>query len=472
MGVDTFRGSRLQDLGSGGVVLTYWPPAQPGGRRFEQNSAFFPGVLLERDSDRQCSVGCSSCSGSTCLKCESSYFLSSSSCSPCPGQCTSCTVYNNCTSCKPNKWGSGSQCQYTCVDSCYNKECQYDTGYCVQCKPGLYGLQCQHNCSDCEGDLCDLRRCTRGCKQGYYEYNTEYESICQTCPTDCRNCYDARTCRACNDGFHLYQFHLKENVFVHCISCSLGSGCSNYCIIQNCNKCEVHDGSLVCTDCSEGYRFNGKTCILNTTSCSQECSSHCDDDGICLGSCKAGWTGERCSGKCSDKCFTCNKNNSNICQQCKGDFYTAGCNVACKTSCIKIEGKQTCKPNNGYCLNGCEHNFWGPVCGQSCSSGCVNNSLSPICERNNGTCKHGCKDGYNGEKCDTTITSRTTLKPEDTSQFTPTSSVKETTLESNDGKSESQKDSKDMIIIGSAAGGGVLVLILIIVIIVCLVKRR
>ncbi|XP_053386117.1 multiple epidermal growth factor-like domains protein 10 isoform X2 [Mercenaria mercenaria] len=357
----------------------------------------------------ECSAGCNSCSGSTCLKCESSYYLSNGFCSPCPKDCTSCNGYDYCTSCKPGKWGSDNQCQFTCSNNCYNKECHNDTGYCVQCKPGLYGPQCEHYCSICTDDLCDLRRCTHGCKQGYFEYKTETESICQICPTDCRNCNNVRTCQVCNDGFHLYQFHSNENMFVHCVSCSLGSNCLNYCAIQNCNKCEVHDGALVCADCPEGYRFNGKTCILNTTSCSQECSSYCNDDGICLGSCNAGWTGERCSGKCSDKCLTCDKSNSGICQQCKGDFHTVNCNTACNPSCITEKGKQRCRLVDGYCLNGCEHNFWGPDCDQSCSNGCIDNGLTSICERNNGTCKHGCKDGYSGDKCDITFTRKTTI---------------------------------------------------------------
>ncbi|XP_053385674.1 proprotein convertase subtilisin/kexin type 5-like [Mercenaria mercenaria] len=265
----------------------------------------------------ECSDGCNSCSGSTCMKCKSSYYLSDGSCSPCQGNCTSCNGYYDCTSCKPGKWGSDKQCQFPCNNNCHNKECQYDTGYCVQCKPGLYGLQCQHNCTVCDGDLCDLRRCTHGCKQGYYEYNTETESICQTCPRDCRYCNDKITCLVCNDDFHLYQFNSNGNVFVHCTSCSLGSNCSSYCVIQNCSQCQIQNDDLVCTDCPEGYTYNGKTCIQDTISCSQECSSYCDDDGICLGDCNAGWTGEKCSVKCSDQCLTCNKSRRDICQQCK-----------------------------------------------------------------------------------------------------------------------------------------------------------
>ncbi|XP_053386438.1 multiple epidermal growth factor-like domains protein 10 [Mercenaria mercenaria] len=183
--------------------------------------------------------------------------------------------------------------------------------------------------------------------------------------------------------------------------------------------CRVQNDALVCTDCPDGYTFNGSICIPNTTGCSQECSSYCDDDGICLGSCNAGWTGERCSDQCSDKCMTCDKSNRDICQQCKGDFYTVNCNTTCNPSCITEVGKQTCRLNDGYCLNGCEHNFWGPVCDQSCSSGCIDSSLSPICERSSGACRHGCNDGYNGDKCDKiAATSKATVKPENTNKST------------------------------------------------------
>ncbi|XP_053385678.1 protein draper-like [Mercenaria mercenaria] len=372
--------------------------------------AFFTDVVMT-----DCSVGCISCSGSTCLKCESSHYLSADVCTPCPRDCISCNGYDNCTSCKPGKWGSENQCQFTCDINCQNRECQYDTGYCVQCKPGLYGLRCKRNCSFCEGDLCDLHRCTHGCKQGYYEYKTYFETFCQACSTDCRYCNEASSCQICNDGFHLYQFSENGKAYVHCVGCSLGSKCSNYCLIQNCNKCEVHDGTLVCTDCPDGSRFNGKTCILNTTSCAQECSSYCDDGGICLGGCNAGWTGEKCSKQCSDNCLTCDKSYSDTCKQCKGDFYTANCSVACSPTCKTENSTQTCKLKDGYCLNGCEHNFWGNVCDQYCSNGCIDNGISLICERNNGTCKQGCKDGYSGEKCDITLTSKTSIVSEGTS---------------------------------------------------------
>ncbi|XP_053385679.1 multiple epidermal growth factor-like domains protein 10 [Mercenaria mercenaria] len=420
----------------------------------------------------ECPAGCATCSSSTCMSCESSYYLSGGGCFQCHENCNSCNGTNDCTSCRANKYNLASKCTLNCADNCLNSECADDKGSCYQCTQGWYGQKCQHNCSFCANGLCDLRACTSGCTDGYFEYNTVSDSLCLKCPRDCKHCYNGTTCHVCNDNFYLYQFHSNGNSFVQCAMCSNNADCSKYCLIENCNQCQIQNGALVCTDCPAGQLFNGNTCVQNSKNCSEKCSTYCDDDDMCSGSCNDGWTGNTCTDQCESTCLTCEKTNGKSCQQCIGDYYTTNCSVACNPLCTKLHSKQTCRLDDGYCLNGCEYNSWGPACDQSCSYGCIDNGLSSMCERSSGICKHGCKDGYSGEKCDTNdTTSKTTFKPEDTSQSNITDSITETTLEPTE-KSESQKDNKDIIIIVSAAGGGVLVLILIIVIVVCLAKGR
>jgi hypothetical protein len=234
-----------------------------------------------------------------------------------------------------------------------------------------------------------------GCRDEYYEYKTDSEMLCQPCPPNCKNCTDGKTCNICNNGFFLYKF----NDNIHCVSCFQEQQCPD-CAIQNCNKCQIHNNTLLCADCPEGQIFNGKTCGPHTTLCSKECSTYCDSNGICQGECNEGWTGEKCSEKCNSKCLKCTKENGNSCLLCKGNFYSTDCSLACNPACIVISGKQTCGHTSGYCLNGCNQTFWGETCDKPCPSGCQDLK----CDRNNGICTDGCKDGLIGGKCPQTIT--------------------------------------------------------------------
>ncbi|XP_060588803.1 cell death abnormality protein 1-like [Ruditapes philippinarum] len=354
----------------------------------------------------QCPAGCTLCSGSNCTSCESSYFLSNDFCSPCPDNCESCNSWDECILCKSNKHGLHARCDFNCDGNCLNSECDDNTGDCTQCKPGFYGFQCQHNCSLCENERCDLRTCSSGCRAGYYEYKTDVETICQNCPSNCKHCTDGKTCYICNNGFHLYKF----NDNVHCVSCSQESQCPD-CVIQGCNQCQIHNDSLVCADCPEGQIFNGKTCVSHTSLCSKECSTYCDSTGICQGECNEGWTGEKCSEQCNSKCLKCSKDNGNSCLLCKGNFYSTDCSLACNTACKVISVKHTCEQADGNCLNGCNQTLWGDTCEQPCPGGCKDLK----CDRNNGACTDGCKDGLIGDKCTQTITIETSVTATTTS---------------------------------------------------------
>ncbi|XP_060580860.1 proprotein convertase subtilisin/kexin type 5-like [Ruditapes philippinarum] len=337
----------------------------------------------------ECSFGCQSCPGSICTSCESSYFLIDGFCSPCPEDCESCNSYDDCTLCKPNKYGF--RCTVNCDGNCLNSECEDDTGYCTQCKPGFYGNQCQHNCSLCENERCDLRTCSSGCSAGYYEYKTVVETTCQTCPSNCKHCRDGKTCYICNHGFHLFKF----NDNVHCLSCFQDSKCPD-CVIQGCNQCQIINYLLVCADCPEGQIFNGNTCKAHSMLCPEGCSTHCDSTGICQGEeCNEGWTGDKCSEKCNIKCLKCSKDNGNSCLLCKGNFYSTDCSLPCSPACIEKSGSQTCEHAGGYCLNGCNQTFWGDTCDKYCPGGCKEQK----CDRINGTCTDGCMGGQTGDKC-------------------------------------------------------------------------
>ncbi|XP_060578468.1 proprotein convertase subtilisin/kexin type 5-like [Ruditapes philippinarum] len=327
----------------------------------KETSAFIV-VLIVDMVFTECNVGCQSCSDSTCTSCEESYFLLNDFCSQCPPDCETCTNWDKCTSCKPKTYGLHARCTFNCYGNCLNNDCQDDTGYCYQCQPGFYGHNCQHNCSLCENERCDLRICSSGCRDGYYELTAGVETICQPCPSNCKQCTDARTCYICNNGFHLY----KYNDNVHCVSCFQDTQCPD-CVIQGCNQCQIRNDSLVCADCPEGQIFNGKTCEPHTSLCSKGCSAYCDSSGLCQGECNDGWSGETCSTQCNSKCLKCSKENGNSCLLCKSNFYSTNCSLACNTACIVQSGKHTCEHADGYCLNGCKQAFWGNTCDKSLS---------------------------------------------------------------------------------------------------------
>ncbi|XP_060574211.1 receptor-type tyrosine-protein phosphatase mu-like, partial [Ruditapes philippinarum] len=364
----------------------------------------------------------------------------------------------------------GFRCSFNCDGNCLNSECDDDTGYCTQCKSGFYGYKCQHNCSVCENERCDLRTCSSGCAAGYYEYKAELETICQNCPSNCKHCNDGKTCFLCHHGFHLYKF----NDNVHCVSCYQETQCPG-CVIQGCNQCQVHNDSLVCADCREGQSFNGKTCVSNTSLCSKECSTNCDITGICQGECNEGWTGEKCSEKCNSKCLKCSKDNGNMCLLCKDNVHSTYCSLACNPACILQSGKPTCEHAGGYCLNGCNQSYWGDTCDKPCPGGCKDIK----CDRNNGACTDGCKDGLTGDKCTQTITVEITTRASSHQTLTEGTEIttsqtrvssQQTLTEGTQVSIQEKKESNELII-GASAGGGVLILILIIVG-VCFLKRR
>lgn len=307
----------------------------------------------------------------------------------CSYRCDSCDELQRCTSCKSGYWGLNTGCSYKCPYNCRDGKCEPETGKCAACEPGLYGYDCHQNCSLCVDDLCDLQGCTKACKNGHYEYRRNNEVLCWPCP-DCMSCSSANTCTACNEGFHLYKFELNGIVYVYCIKCSSADDCLNKCLILNCNQCQVQYNSLICTECAKGHFFNGDICLTEENNCSKGCSTFCSGNGICPGSCNAGWTGKKCSELCVSQCRHCSKNNATICEECNGDFYTQSCNLNCSSSCTKVAGKHTCRLSDGHCNNRCENKFWGPFCNRSCSKSCIDDGISTVCDRHNGTCIKGC----------------------------------------------------------------------------------
>ena len=173
--------------------------------------------------------------------------------------------------------------------------------------------QCLHGCrTGWWGDLC-LEPCPRGCF-----------GSCDRVSGKCSSCVDGR--------------YGAENCSMYCDS---------YCRQVACN---VTNGEC---DCGEGryYSFENSACI----ECSEGCEDICGKRANCT--CKSGYFGFRCDGKCS---------------------------LNCKT--------QTCDITDGRC-SGCKSGFHGDRCGEVCGEGCTE------CHQDTGACGGKCRDGFVGENC-------------------------------------------------------------------------
>ena len=82
----------------------------------------------------KCGIGCLSCNGDVCLKCEEGYNLSGNECL-CPNSCDTCSPGNVCTSCHTE---AGLMLEFGECVSCFKKnpgckECNSTTGSCISC---------------------------------------------------------------------------------------------------------------------------------------------------------------------------------------------------------------------------------------------------------------------------------------------------------------------------------------------------
>ncbi|XP_053386613.1 multiple epidermal growth factor-like domains protein 10 [Mercenaria mercenaria] len=448
---------------------------------------------------------CAICSNTEkCDACDIGYWLGEHKfCSACPHNCEQCTNATHCTKCKALFWDirPNMACGSPCRETCTKFGCNDTTGHCYGCHPESYGPYCYQTCDLCLNKLCNSQKCTNGCIDGYYESTVEAFK-CRKCFGHCTSCQSPTNCRQCEKGFYLFNY---KNYTVcsqcrseceECISYSecvcppgkYGPTCSKDCNISNCKSCIEVDKKVQCSECFSGYILKNGNCIF----CSQYCLSGCDSNQNCLGGCKDGWTGLRCTEQCISKCKRCDRIDERRCEICDGDFYTTACSVSCSSSCLTVSESVKCNINNGMCLNGCDNGYWGNKCDRLCYEGCEsetceqsnglceicnrmyygqacqkkcsehcidNDASATICYKTNGTCLHGCKDGYGGDACE-----------EELSESTYPSTAKNQVTGMT--KQVVEKDQQSVIAVGAGTGGGFLVVIVLIVSIVCILKRK
>ncbi|KAL4496784.1 hypothetical protein ABPG73_011750, partial [Tetrahymena malaccensis] len=319
---------------------------------------------------------CNLCSKSTCLLCNTGYYLDvqTQSCvDTCPNgmygssltkQCEFCNQKNECEKCDPQ---NPNQCS-KCVNSLY-----LQNGFCkIYCDDGTYpdgNFFCQP-CSnfDLSCIKCNQNYCTE-CKAGdiYLDISTK----------KCVN--------NCNDGYYKYQDQLTDIK-----TCEI-------CINPLCKTCQA-DGS--CLSCFT-YKLEQ---YLNGDKCTQTCPKYIDENyKLCVESCPSNQVPD----KNTQKCTICNQkiynleclancpigtiedpSNSSLCVLCKNVF--SNCDVCDQNNC------QICLPNNflsnGKCVKDCPlntyKNYQTNECVQSCSqSGYFADQNSKSClQCNTNTC--------------------------------------------------------------------------------------
>jgi hypothetical protein len=374
----------------------------------------------------QCATGCASCYSngfqSICDRCDKGFWLKYPNCIPCSLNCETCTDDYTCQSCKPQFYSIGRKktCQYACSFNCTALGCSDETGYCNECYLGWYGSKCLEDCNLCSDGLCDLRKCSNGCIDGYVQDDVNPSNIyCRPCiKPDCMTCSNTTYCTQCNDNYYVRQYKTPYGRGeAECLPCSSSRPCGNCDSILNCINCDRVNGRLECSACETGY-YVEKTQCVKPTQCPSSCNN-CDTNFICNYDCKEGFAGFQCNYKCLSNCKTCTYQIS--CDSCKDGFYTDTCDTACNLNCLG--DIPVCRMNDGYCLNGCTTGFWGEQCQERCSEHCRPDAHSvPLCLRN-GTCTHGCYIGYRGSDCSnevsTTVTTTTTssLKSTEYSKF-------------------------------------------------------
>ena len=353
-----------------------------------------------------CQNDCSNCKtgycyiDNGCSECVDGYYrkyldsLQGYLCSVCPETCTRCTSQNDCSACQSGYWGSS--CQNDC-NVCKDSYCQRQNG------------------------------CTAGCNTGYYQRSNSYPRYCDRCPENCLICTSLNRCSQCDEGYNgpVCQ-HDCRNCNGQLCNYNTGE-CSIVCsatqffeqTLKQCIDCPVN-----CTMCSSSSYciscINGHWGITCQSACSQNCNNNlCRiSDGRCNG-CKDGFYGLTCSEACLSTCETCTQHNS--CQSCKDDYFSkttaklcecmeSECTTILNSACTKCSRvtyypvTQGCCPcsdrckdklcvGDGLCID-CDEGNYGDYCQNSCSTDCKNG----LCYRN-GSCIT-CIDGRHGEHCE------------------------------------------------------------------------
>jgi len=242
-------------------------------------------LVLETCTD--CDDGCATCltTISTCLTCEFGYFLdvdicvtscpfgqypdSSSVCTPCVVECTSCDSLDYSLTCAATKYFLLN----SCIDAC-------STGYYPEDNvPGfLFCRECPSNCVECtDEDTCttcsvitylheevvdpvapySIFSCLDECELGTFA--NSLTQTCDLCLPNCRNCTDLLSCDSCSLGLLVFTDLVPVTSCVATCPSTFFANPFNHC--QQCGPdCDVCDDEETCSTCSLGFVLQEGRC--------------------------------------------------------------------------------------------------------------------------------------------------------------------------------------------------------------------
>ena len=168
------------------------------------------GYYCEGNNIKRCidkyGMYCATCNSSSCLSCNTSYYLSNGNCLSCTSGCVQCINANYCTKC--SNWFVLNTSTHKCDKRCdsYMPNCVDCTSStnCTRCYGGYY-INSQNKCSPCT-DIANCIQCSNGstctiCNSGYYVNSSNKCSACTI--SNCARCNTDGTCLACNSGYYL-----------------------------------------------------------------------------------------------------------------------------------------------------------------------------------------------------------------------------------------------------------------------------
>jgi len=369
-------------------------------------------------SCQNCSIGCSSCNGSSqyqCSGCSPGYYLLSNNlcvsqcpvgtypnnltmtCSLCPYLCVTCTSFSICTSCINNYTLSST-------NQCNSNSSNCSISNCLSCANSSICLQCLNNYYQI--NLGNTSYCAPYCPSGMFGQGWQ----CINCTSYCLNC-SAYGCLICQTGYYLYQMIC----YPRCPSGTVAfqGGCQpNPCIYYNSTN------SNICLQCVAPYLLVAVSVLNSTNTSGVVCILNCPTSTILVsGTCLP----------CSSNCQTCV--SSTICTQCQSGYYLyqGSCQLLCPLgfysynsqcnactlpfciSCIYTSGQYctSCDPSkqvylyNGSCLINCPSGTFKDSsgfclnCNTNCSQ-CYNTTYCILCQSGynfHGLCVTTCPTG-------------------------------------------------------------------------------